>query len=64
MSPGAISATDTALLISYFDQPCKDSLIQGPSNKYPTVTGAQFTDTAMKRNFAALQEKSKTVAAA
>ncbi|KAJ5497653.1 Oxoglutarate/iron-dependent dioxygenase [Penicillium expansum] len=50
--------------IAYFNQPCKDSLIQGPSKKYPMVTGAQFTETAMKRNFAALQEKLKTVAAA
>lgn len=50
--------------IAYFNQPCKDSLIQGPSKKYPMVTGAQFTDTAMKRNFAALQEKLKTAAAA
>ncbi|CAI7668522.1 unnamed protein product [Penicillium viridicatum] len=36
----------------------------GALEKYPIVTGAQFTDTAMKRNFAALQEKLKTVAAA
>ena len=50
--------------IAYFNQPCKDSLIQGPSKKYPMVTGAQFTETAMKRNFAALQERLKTVAAA
>jgi hypothetical protein len=28
------------------------------------VTGAQFTESAMKRNFAALQEKLKMVAAA
>ncbi|KAJ5823807.1 hypothetical protein N7447_006147 [Penicillium robsamsonii] len=50
--------------IAYFNQPCNDALIQGPSKKYPMVTGAQFTDTSMKRNFAALQEKLKTVAAA
>lgn len=50
--------------IAYFNQPCKDSLIQGPLKKYPMVTGAQFTESAMKRNFAALQEKLKTVAAA
>jgi isopenicillin N synthase-like dioxygenase len=50
--------------IAYFNQPCKDSLIQGPLKKYPMVTGAQFTENAMKRNFAALQEKLKTVAAA
>ncbi|KAJ5401143.1 Oxoglutarate/iron-dependent dioxygenase [Penicillium sp. CMV-2018d] len=56
------------LLMSWSDaskpRPCKDSLIQGPLKKYPIVTGAQFTDTAMKRNFAALQEKLKPVAAA
>lgn len=49
--------------IAYFNQPCKDSLIQGPLKKYPMVTGAQFTESAMKRNFAALQEKLKSVAA-
>ncbi|CAL5873966.1 uncharacterized protein PFLUO_LOCUS8251 [Penicillium psychrofluorescens] len=50
--------------IAYFNQPCKDSLIQGPLKKYPMVTGAQFTENAMKRNFAALQEKLQAVAAA
>ena len=50
--------------IAYFNQPCKDALIQGPLKKYPMVTGAQFTESAMKRNFAALQEKLKMVAAA
>ena len=50
--------------IAYFNQPCKDALIQGPLKKYPMVTGAQFTDSAMKRNFAALQDKLKAVAAA
>lgn len=50
--------------IAYFNQPCKDSLIQGPLKKYPMITGAQFTENAMKRNFAALQEKLKAVAVA
>lgn len=50
--------------IAYFNQPCKDSLIQGPLKKYPMVTGAQFTESAMKRNFAVLQEILKLVAAA
>jgi len=50
--------------IAYFNQPCKDSLIQGLLKKYPTGTGAKFTESAMKRNFAALREKLKTVAAA
>ncbi|KAI9933729.1 hypothetical protein ASPWEDRAFT_24042 [Aspergillus wentii DTO 134E9] len=45
--------------IAYFNQPCKDSLIQGPLKKYPLVTGEEFTANAMKRNFAALQEKLK-----
>ncbi|OKL61459.1 hypothetical protein UA08_03079 [Talaromyces atroroseus] len=43
--------------IAYFNQPCTDSTIQGPLKKYPMVTGQQFTENAMKRNFAALQEK-------
>ncbi|RAK96799.1 leucoanthocyanidin dioxygenase [Aspergillus ibericus CBS 121593] len=45
--------------IAYFNQPCKDALIQGPQKKYPLVTGEQFNANAMKRNFAALQEKLK-----
>ncbi|PYH70175.1 Clavaminate synthase-like protein [Aspergillus vadensis CBS 113365] len=45
--------------IAYFNQPCKDALIQGPKKKYPLVTGEQFNANAMKRNFAALQEKLK-----
>ncbi|KAJ5206544.1 hypothetical protein N7491_002840 [Penicillium cf. griseofulvum] len=49
--------------IAYFNQPCKDALIQGPLMKYPMVTGAQFTERAMRRNFAALQEKLKVAAA-
>jgi isopenicillin N synthase-like dioxygenase len=50
--------------IAYFNQPCKDSWIQGPLKKYPMVTGAQFTEIAMKRSLAALQEKLKTTTAA
>ncbi|OCL06284.1 iron/ascorbate family oxidoreductase [Glonium stellatum] len=48
--------------IAYFNQPCKDAVIQGPKRKYPVVTGEEFTAAAMKRNFAALQEKKKALA--
>ncbi|KAL3460883.1 hypothetical protein BJX64DRAFT_174004 [Aspergillus heterothallicus] len=43
--------------IAFFNQPCKDARIQGPRKKYPMVTGEEFNASAMKRNFAALQEK-------
>jgi isopenicillin N synthase-like dioxygenase len=46
--------------LAFFNQPNTDCEIQGPQKKYPMVTGAQFTELAMKRNFAAL---AKTVAA-
>jgi isopenicillin N synthase-like dioxygenase len=49
--------------IAYFNQPCTDCTIQGPLKKYPMVTGEQFTANAMKRNFAALQEKLKSIEA-
>jgi isopenicillin N synthase-like dioxygenase len=45
--------------IAFFNQPCKDTLIQGPKKKYPLVTGEEFTAKAMKRNFDALQAKLK-----
>ncbi|KAL4883133.1 hypothetical protein BJY04DRAFT_27527 [Aspergillus karnatakaensis] len=47
--------------IAFFNQPCKDATIQGPKKKYPLVTGEQFNTAAMKRNFAALQEKLKSL---
>ena len=50
--------------IAYFNQPCSDALIQGPLKKYPLITGQEFTARAMKRNFAAVQEKQRTLAAA
>ncbi|KAB8238257.1 uncharacterized protein BDW43DRAFT_306941 [Aspergillus alliaceus] len=50
--------------IAYFNQPCKDALIQGPKKKYPMLTGEQFNAQAMQRNFAALQAKLKEVEAA
>lgn len=45
--------------VAFFNQPCADAVIQGPAKKYPPVTGAQFTQRAMDRHFAALQEKLK-----
>ncbi|KAK8237576.1 hypothetical protein IWZ00DRAFT_518988 [Phyllosticta capitalensis] len=50
--------------IAFFNQPCKDTEIQGPKKKYPMVTGHQFTAAAMKRNFAALEAKKAAMAAA
>ncbi|KAL4891835.1 hypothetical protein BDV59DRAFT_181055 [Aspergillus ambiguus] len=50
--------------IAFFNQPCKDSLIQGPKKKYPLVTGEEFNAQAMKRNFSALQAKLRTMEAA
>ncbi|OJJ43903.1 hypothetical protein ASPZODRAFT_135939 [Penicilliopsis zonata CBS 506.65] len=50
--------------IAYFNQPCKNAVIQGPLKKFPMVTGEDFTANAMKRNFSALQEKLKAIAAA
>ncbi|KAL3477336.1 hypothetical protein BJX99DRAFT_226399 [Aspergillus californicus] len=47
--------------IAFFNQPCKDAQIQGPRKKYPLVTGEEFNANAMKRNFAALQAKLKTL---
>lgn len=43
--------------IAFFNQPCRDTLIQGPRKKYPLVTGEEFTRNAMMRNFQALEEK-------
>lgn len=43
--------------LAYFNQPNTDCQIQGPAKKYPMVTGTQFTQAAMKRNFAALEAK-------
>ncbi|KAI1853431.1 hypothetical protein JX265_012722 [Neoarthrinium moseri] len=43
--------------LAYFNQPNTDCQIQGPLKKYPMVTGSQFTEAAMKRNFAALEAK-------
>jgi isopenicillin N synthase-like dioxygenase len=49
--------------LAFFNQPNNDCEIQGPLKKYAMVTGTQFTQAAMKRNYAAL-EKTKAAAAA
>lgn len=43
--------------LAYFNQPCTDCEIQGPGKKFEMVTGKQFTERAMQRNFAALKAK-------
>lgn len=43
--------------MAFFNQPCTDAEIQGPGKKYPMVTGREFTQRAMERNFKALKEK-------
>ena len=43
--------------IAFFNQPCRDAVIQGPLKKYPMVTGEEFTRNAMRRNFEALEKK-------
>lgn len=45
--------------IAFFNQPCKDALIQGPMKKYPLVTGEQFTANAMDTYYKTLKEKVK-----
>lgn len=42
---------------SYFNQPRKDALIQGPKKKYPLVTGAEFTANAMNMYYSGLKAK-------
>lgn len=42
--------------IAFFNQPSKDTLIQGPNKKYHEITGRQFIANAMNRNFAALKK--------
>ncbi len=43
--------------LAYFNQPNSDCIIQGPLRKYPRVTGHEFTQLAMKRNFAGMAKK-------
>ena len=42
--------------LAFFNQPNTDCEIQGPQKKYPMVTGSQFTEAAMKRNYDTLQK--------
>lgn len=48
--------------MAFFNQPCTDVEIQGPGKKYPMVTGREFTQAAMNRNFAALKAKEAELA--
>ncbi|KAK3214002.1 hypothetical protein GRF29_28g1750970 [Pseudopithomyces chartarum] len=48
--------------IAFFNQPCRDAVIQGPGKKYPAVTGEEFTRNAMQRNYKAVQDKLKSKA--
>lgn len=43
--------------IAFFNQPCKDAIIQGPKGKYPVVTGEEFNRNAMSRMYKAAQKK-------
>lgn len=43
--------------IAFFNQPLKTAKIQGPLEKYPLITGEEFTRNAMDRNYRVLQEK-------
>ncbi|KAK2614687.1 hypothetical protein N8I77_001492 [Diaporthe amygdali] len=43
--------------IAFFNQPSKDTLIQGPNKKYPEITGRQFIANAMNTHFAALKKQ-------
>ena len=43
--------------MAFFNQPSKDTLVQGPKKKYPLVTGEQFTMNAMRIQYGALKQK-------
>lgn len=43
--------------IAFFNQPSKDTVIQGPKKKYPEITGRQFIANAMNTHFAALKKQ-------
>lgn len=43
--------------IAFFNQPSKDTVIQGPNKKYPEITGRQFIANAMQAQFTALKRK-------
>ena len=42
--------------IAFFNQPSRDTLIQGPKKKYPLVTGAEFTKNAMRMYYSQTAE--------
>ncbi|KAI0540053.1 oxoglutarate/iron-dependent oxygenase [Xylaria digitata] len=41
--------------MAYFNQPIKSCQVQGPLKKYPVVSGAEFIQAAVQRNYAALE---------
>ncbi|KAI8951309.1 oxoglutarate/iron-dependent oxygenase [Xylaria longipes] len=43
--------------MAYFNQPIKSCQIQGPLKKYPAVSGSEFIQAAIKRNYAALEAR-------
>ena len=43
--------------IAFFNQPCRDVVIQGPKGGYEKVTGEEFTRAAMRRNFEVLERR-------
>lgn len=43
--------------IAFFNQPCKDAVIQGPKGKYPVVTGEEFNRNAMNLFYKAIKDK-------
>lgn len=43
--------------VAFFNQPCKDCVVQGPRGKYERVSGEEFTRRAMERNFRAVEAK-------
>ncbi|KAL8366368.1 hypothetical protein RB595_004915 [Gaeumannomyces hyphopodioides] len=49
--------------MAFFNQPCRDAVIQGPKKKYPAVTGAEFTRKAMENSYKALKAKTEEAAA-
>ncbi|TGJ80196.1 hypothetical protein E0Z10_g8559 [Xylaria hypoxylon] len=43
--------------MAYFNQPVRSCRIQGPLKKYPTISGAEFIQAAIQRNYAALEAR-------
>ncbi|KAI1124538.1 oxoglutarate/iron-dependent oxygenase [Nemania abortiva] len=43
--------------MAYFNQPIKSCQIQGPLKKYPVVSGSEFIQAAIQRNYAALEAR-------